>query len=245
MGKRLVFLLMAASTTAWAGAAPHEGNTAFDAYATRAEQQLHTGSFLYSDLHAEAKNAIRQGQTVVVEQHTEQKAADETQIHDWLGEAFLPGARLSDVKALMQDYANYKRVYAPDVQDSRQLERKGEWFRVYLKLLNKRGITLYYDAEFDVNYFAYGNEALQVDSRSTRMDQQGGDEGFLWRLNSYWRFRQTADGVEVQCRSISLSRGLPFGMGWIRPLIERFPRESLTDTMNALRRASVAKQRAN
>jgi hypothetical protein len=79
---------------------------------------------------------------------------------------------------------------------------------------------------------------MEIVSRSTRIQQSGSDQGFLWRLNSYWRFEQVEGGVYVQCRAISLSRDLPLGFGWLRGFLERFPRESMVNTMDATRRAA-------
>jgi hypothetical protein len=62
--------------------------------------------------------------------------------------------------------------------------------------------------------------------------------GFLWRLSSYWRFQEREGGVYVECRAISLTRDVPFGLGWvIEPIIQNLPRESLINTLEATRRA--------
>jgi hypothetical protein len=67
------------------------------------------------------------------------------------------------------------------------------------------------------------------------------DHGFLWRLNSYWRFEQTPRGVFVQCEAISLTRDIPVGLGWvIGPLVEQVPKESLEFTLGATRRAVLS-----
>ena len=64
----------------------------------------------------------------------------------------------------------------------------------------------------------------------------GHDHGFLWRLNSYWRFEQRDGGVYVDCEAISLSRSVPLGLGWmINPMVRALPRESLTNTMRCTR----------
>jgi hypothetical protein len=41
----------------------------------------------------------------------------------------------------------------------------------------------------------------------------GKDSGFLWRLNSYWRFGAADGGVYARCEAISLSRDVPAGLG--------------------------------
>ena len=62
--------------------------------------------------------------------------------------------------------------------------------------------------------------------------------GFLWRLYSYWRFEERDTGVVVECRAISLTRNVPFGLGWaIEPMIEKLPKESLIKTLEATRQA--------
>jgi hypothetical protein len=58
----------------------------------------------------------------------------------------------------------------------------------------------------------------------------------LWRLNTYWRVLQRDGGTYVQCESISLTRGIPFGFAWmIQPFVTSIPRESLEFTLNTTR----------
>ncbi len=68
------------------------------------------------------------------------------------------------------------------------------------------------------------------------------NHGFLWRLNSYWRFYQADGGVYIQCNAISLTRDIPVGLGWlVAPFIEKVPRESLNFTLKATREALLRK----
>ena len=56
--------------------------------------------------------------------------------------------------------------------------------------------------------------------------------GLLWRLNAFWSIEASGTGVLAECRTISLSRSIPSGMGWmIKPFIQNVPRESLTSTL--------------
>ena len=221
---------------------PADTSGAFDRYVAAAEKQLHDGAFLYSDNHPEAKTAARNGQTVVVQQRSGEVRVTGGLIHDWLGFSFFPGAHLAEVRALMQNYANYKSVYAPDVIDSKLLGQDGDNFRAFLKLQNKQFITLTYDSEYDVSYSAPAADRLEIVSHSTRIKQDGNDQGFLWRLNSYWRFVEADGGVYAECRSISLSRAIPFGFGWLHEPLEKFPRDSIVRTMDATRRAAASGQ---
>jgi hypothetical protein len=66
----------------------------------------------------------------------------------------------------------------------------------------------------------------------------GRDSGYLWRLNTYWRFLERDGGTYVQCESISLTRGIPLGLAWlIGPFVNSIPRESLEFTLDTTRRA--------
>lgn len=217
-----------------------ESSRAFDQYVAVAEKQLHDGAFLYSDAHPDAKTTALNGETVVVQQRSGEVRVLGGLIHDWLGFSFFPGAHLAEVRALMQDYGRYKRTYAPDVIDSKLLSRDGNNFRVFLKMQNKQFITLTYDSEYAVSYSAPAADRLEIVSHSTHIQQAGSDQGFLWRLNSYWRFVEADGGVYAECRSISLSRSIPFGFGWLHEPLEKFPRDSMMRTMDATRRAATS-----
>ena len=66
----------------------------------------------------------------------------------------------------------------------------------------------------------------------------GHDSGFLWRFNNYCAIEERAEGTVVQCESISLSRDIPFGLGWlIGPFVSDVPRESLEFTLGAIRKS--------
>ena len=66
----------------------------------------------------------------------------------------------------------------------------------------------------------------------------GRDGGYLWRLNTYWRFLERDGGTYIQCESVTLTRDVPFGFGWlIGPFVNSIPRESLTFTMERTRAA--------
>jgi hypothetical protein len=46
------------------------------------------------------------------------------------------------------------------------------------------------------------------------------------------------DGVDVECRAISLTRDVPRGLGWIiDPIVKKLPKESLVSTLEATRKA--------
>ena len=167
-------------------------------------------------------------------------------IHDWAAGVIVPSTTVEKVLAVLQDYGKYKSVYAPEVTDSRLLSRSGDHWRAYLRLYKRKVLTVTLDTEYDVEYKALGDGRWAVLSRSTKMTEvedgkpltEGTGYGFLWRLNSYWLIEPRGDGVYMECRSISLSRDIPPGLGWaIKPMVSSLPRESLKHTLEATARA--------
>jgi hypothetical protein len=168
-------------------------------------------------------------------------------IHHWLGKTLIPGARLDEVVAWIQDYDHHDEYY-DDVEESRLLTRKENFFQIFLRLKRKKVITVHYNTTHDVNYFPLGSEKLYSSSISTRIREiddpgsaeekekpEGRDNGFLWRLNSYWRYQQTADGVLVECESLSLSRDVPALLFMIEGIVDSTAREALQYTLGNLR----------
>lgn len=106
-----------------------------------------------------------------------------------------------------------------------------------------------YDTEYDVTYKRLARDRAISTSLSTRIVEienagsarerampEGNDHGYMWRLNSYWRYKQLGDGVVVEVESLSLSRDLPPIIGpLIRPIVSGVARESITRTLAALR----------
>jgi hypothetical protein len=91
-----------------------------------------------------------------------------------------------------------------------------------------------------VEYRRIDDGAWAVTSRSTRIVEvdngrekpEGTGLGFLLRLNAYWLIQQRGDNVYVECRSLSLTRNIPTGLGFVvRPFVRDLPMESLTATL--------------
>jgi hypothetical protein len=172
-------------------------------------------------------------------------------IQDWIGSMFIPGATLAQVQSVLRDYANYKNFYRPKVIDSKQVSHKGDEYDVFLRLYEKHVLTVVLNSTYHVQYEMPDAEHLLVTSRSTRIAEvkdpdksyteeapPGDDTGFLWRLNSYWRFAAAGGGVYAQCEAISLSRDVPLGLGWmLKGFLERFPKESMMNTLRGTRAA--------
>jgi hypothetical protein len=234
---------------------------AFDAYIREAEkgmeQSLHgTASFLWSQQQPERADKVGRGQ-IVAQFWSGQgpvKVASGL-IHDWIAAAFLPHSTIAEIFAVIQDYGNHKNIYKPEVIDSKLIRCQGNDFQIYLRLLKKKIITVVLDTEHEVHYRpvnrtrwvcrSYTTRIAEVEnagSQGERVMPPDSGHGFLWRLYSYWRFEQRDAGVVVECRAISLTRDVPFGLGWaIEPIIQKLPKESLINTLEATRQALHAR----
>lgn len=176
-------------------------------------------------------------------------------LHHWLGSILVPGVQVRDVIDFVQDYDHHAGVFE-DVVQSRLLSRRGDRFEVFLKLRRTKVLTVYYNTVHVVDYRT--TDVARASSRSTatkiaELDRPGtpneheklpGEErGFMWRLNSYWRFLQVPSGVIVECESVSLSRDIPFLLEWIvRPFVTAVPRESLERTLTSIRAGTLARK---
>ena len=233
---------------------------AFNAYISAVEKaveqtMLAAGPFLWSDTCSDRTQQIRAGQ--VVAQFWAGRGpvkVPDGLIHDWVGAVLIPGKSVEETLALIQDYDNHVNIYNPEVLASRLIARHGDDFQIYLRLLKKRIITVVLDTYHDVHYRCLDRSRWLCRSQTTRIEevedpgspkervlQPDTGNGFLWRLHSYWRFEERSDGVYVECRAISLTRDVPFGLGWaIDPIIQKLPRESLIKTLEATRNALQA-----
>ncbi|MGA2456433.1 MAG: hypothetical protein ABSF85_02485 [Terriglobales bacterium] len=230
---------------------------AFDEYIREAEaemeQTLHGRSpFLWSDVSSERAQLVRGGQ-VVAQFWAGQGPVKVPNglIHDWIGAAFIPATNLKKTLALVQDYDKHKNIYKPDVIASRLISHQNNDFKIYLRLLKKKIMTVVLDTDHDVHYrpldrtrwtcCSYTTRIAEVEKagtpRETVLPPDTG-YGFLWRLYSYWKFQEREGGVCVECRAISLSRDVPLGLGWIiEPIIQKLPQESLINTLEDTRQA--------
>lgn len=211
-----------------------------------------SAAFLWTDENADRALRVR-GRNILAQLWTGQQAVrvPDGLIHDWIGAASIAGTTVEETLARVQDYDNHKNIYNPDVMDSRIISHRGYDYSIYLRLLKKKVITVVLDTDHDVHYQrvrddrwfcrSYTTRIAEVDDAGTEKEKVHPPDtgyGFLWRLYSYWRFMEEESGVIVECRAISLTRDVPFGLGWIiEPIIKNLPRESLVNTLKATRQA--------
>lgn len=259
----LLVLSLVAPATAGAGPPKPETLKAWDEYITREEQRIEQelaepgDVFLVLDriggtAAADARTRLQRREVVILPRgqtkgHGSGAAVPSGLIHHWLGAVLIPGASVDDVLAFVQDY-DHHAPYFTEVLASKLLARSGDRFTIHLRLERKKVITVRYDTEHVVDYRRLDARAASA-SRSTKIAELADvgtprerektadeDRGFLWRLNSYWRFDPRPEGVVLECESISLSRDVPKGLGWlVNGFVKGISRESLERTLASIR----------
>ena len=176
-------------------------------------------------------------------------------IHHWIGTAFVPGATLAQTLAFMQDYDHKVEYFKPDIVRSKILRHEGGDYFVLLRFYQKKIITTVIDTDQEVHYHVVDQTHAWSRSSATRVQEvdnpgksderlepEGHDRGFVWKLNTFWRFEEKDGGTYLECQAISLSRDIPAGLGWmVGSFVSSVPRESLTFTLTTAR-AALAKK---
>jgi hypothetical protein len=252
-----------------------ETAAAFDRYVkatqTRIDRELaRPGEFLYIEgLPATRRDAVlqnlRQGGIYIERLEARDANGNEIEIpgglvHHWMGAVFVPGGTVAQAIALAQDYDHHQDIYMPEVVRSELQSRSGDDFKIYYRLRKHKVITVTLNTLHDVEYFRVDDNHWDSRSVSTRIAEVAGagqagehelpvgnDGGFLWRIDSWWRYEQVEGGVIIESESASLTRDIPTGLGWlIGPFVTSIPKESLRmmleNTRTALRaRATTEK----
>jgi hypothetical protein len=248
-------LLSSCGESLWAAELKPQTSSAFDRYIAQTEQRLDgRPEFLWADQSPSRERRILGGAVVVESVNAKATTAVPSGlVHDWIGCVFLPGVSLERTLALMRDYDHQKDFFGPEVVDSRILGQHDDAYRVYMRLRKSLVLTVVLDTEHQVQYVRVDANRWRSSSRSTKISEvekpgtsqehdlpPGTGQGFLWRLNSYWRFMQRDGGTWVECEAISLTRDIPAGLGWVvMPIIQDLPKQSLENTLREARAALV------
>jgi hypothetical protein len=176
-------------------------------------------------------------------------------IHHWIGTVFIPGATLAQTLALEEDYDHHQDYFRPDVIRSKVLQHQGGDYLVQLRFYKKKIVTSILDTEHRVHYGSVDSarawsrshttriqEVVDAGESGERLEPEGHDRGLLWRMNTYWRFEEKDGGTYVESQSISLTRDIPAGLGFlVGPFVNSIPRESLTFTLATTRAAVLGR----
>jgi putative flippase GtrA len=203
---------------------------------------------------AQAHTALRGGTVTVRNLAGADRSGDGLEvpagtIHHWRGAVFIPNVGVEEVLAAVADPSAGTAHRQEDVLEARVLSRSPNHLRLFLKLQRRAIVTATYNTEHDVVYRTHGPGRASSRSVATRIAEvvnpgqadeherpPGVDRGFLWGLNSYWRYQAVPGGVIVELESLTLSRGVPWGAGAVvQPFVDQVARESLTRTLVSLR----------
>jgi hypothetical protein len=261
------FLLLTLGLPIIAGAGDLKPDTiaGFNRYVALTEQRIarqlsDPSVFLYINTlpdseRRQALESLRQGNVYMVPLVTRDPSGSsisvpDGMIHHWLATVFIPHASLANVVSVVQDYDHKQDIY-PEVVKSHLISRDGEHFKAMMRFREHHIITVTLDTEHDIVYTEVDPTRWYSRSYSTRVSQvenagkadehdlpDGAGDGFIWRIDSYWRFAQQDGGTYLEVEAISLSRSIPTGVGWmVKPFVTSVPRESLHDTLICTRSA--------
>jgi hypothetical protein len=244
-----------------------ETTSAFDKYVAATEDRINSelrpsGAFLYVDALSiegmkRSYDKLKNGEVLVEKRETKRAGLNsdvpDGMVHHWIAVILIPGVTLAQVVPIVQDYNRRAELYKPEVIASHLISHEGNDYRLFLRLYQKRFTTVVFNTEYAIHWGQVDPRKIYSHSISTKIaevkdsDHPDGEEwpvgqgrGYLWRLNTYWRFEEKDGGVYMQCDALSLTRDIPFGLGWlIKPLVTKIPRESLSRALGQTRAAVV------
>ncbi|HJX85344.1 MAG TPA: hypothetical protein VJ723_13470, partial [Candidatus Angelobacter sp.] len=195
---------------------------AFDRYvkATQArfvKELRPDGTFLYIDaLPADARknsyDQLKRGEILVEKLETKEPGVNadvpDGMLHHWVGLVFIPGATLATTLPVVQDYNHRAELYKPDVIAARIVSHQGSDYQIFMRLYQKRFTTAIFNTEYKIHWGQVDASRIYSDSISTQITEVkdadkpdgeayavGDGRGYLWRLNTYWRFQEKDGGV--------------------------------------------------
>ncbi len=196
-----------------------------------------------------AMAALRRGEVVVTHgDRVSEIAIEGGMINHWRGTALVPRVSLDLLLKTIQEPQSDQHQQE-DVLSSRVVSTGPNSQKLFLRLRRTKFVTVVYDTEYDTTYQRLSPDRALSNSISTKIVEienagtpqerampEGNDHGYMWRLNSYWRFKQVGRDVIVEVESLTLSRDLPPIIGaLIRPIVNSTARESITRTLASMR----------
>jgi len=260
----LLLCVLAWCQAASAAELKQKTTTAFDRYVAATEARFANelrpgGTFLYvdglsADAKAKAYEQLKQGEVLVEKLETKAPGVSsdvpDGMVHHWVGLIFIPGATLASTLPIVKDYDRRAELYKPDVSASRTISHNGDDFKMFLRLHQKKFTTVDFNTTYNVHWGQVDPTKVFSNSISARIAEVkdpakpdgeelpvGSGHGYLWRLNTYWRFEEKDGGVYLQCEALSLTRDMPTGLGWLlKPLVTSIPKQSLNRALGQTRK---------
>ncbi len=229
---------------------------AWDAYIQAAKSQMREreqGSFLWVDEAPDRLQSVRAGKILVspVGEHVP-KPVPSGLIHHWMGAAFIPGVRVTEVLSVVRDYDHYKEFYKPNVVESKSLGTAGDCDQYSMLLANKEAVaSTALDIQSESCYRQLDERRWYTVGYSTRVQEirhygradaqelpPGQGNGYIWRLYGFARFEERDGGVYVEAEALGLSRDIPRAFRWmVDPIVRRISKNSMLIFLHQLEEA--------
>jgi hypothetical protein len=218
--------------------------------------------FLASDFSTDGAELRRQvtGGSIVIDRQTTRDHDDHEidvpggTIQHWRGTIFLPRMTLAALVNALQHQPEHG-PFQQDVLAMRVERREPDALELFIRMSRSAIVTVTYDTEHRVEFRS--RDAARVSTRSvatriTEMEHAGSpderalgpddDHGYLWRMNSYWRYEQVDGGVIAEMESVTLSRHIPAAVRFlVDPIVGRIARESVERTLRSFRDLYLAR----
>jgi len=198
--------------------------------------------------------SLGQGDVVVERTETRDRSREievpGAMLHHWVGTVFVPHVAVGQAVALLQDYDRHGEVFAPVITQAKLLSQNGSDFTFTMRFVIRKVISATLNTDEKAHFERpsadrawsriVATRIAEVDDAGTAVEKEkppGQDHGYLWQLISYWRFLERDGGTYIQCESVSLSRSLPFGVGWLfGRAAAGVPRDITASNLGAARR---------
>jgi hypothetical protein len=257
-------LLLVSAT--YAATLKPESVQAWDRYVAAAEAKLErrahgNETFLWVDESPERRRRVQNGEIAVAETYSGvNKKAPSALIHHWIGGAFIPGARIEDVVAVVRNYASYPEYYHPGVASAKVLANDAAADMFSLVLVNQAVLVkTAVEAECHSTLTRLSDKRWYGETSASRIEEiedygratehrlppgQGG--GYLWRIASITRYEERDGGVYVELEALALSRDIPVSLRFvIDPIVRRVSRNSLAESLRQTEQAVTSMVAAN
>src|SRR5690242_8591528 len=217
MNHALIVFLVGLSLSSFGAELKQKTADAFDKYVSATESRMKDelrpgGAFLYVDsLPADIKQSsldkLMKGDVLVEVRDTKSPGLSSNvpdgMVHHWTGIIFIPDVTLAQVLSVLKDYDRRAELYKPDVISSHLISHEGNDYKFFLRLYQKRFTTVVFNTEYIAHWGQVDSRRIYSNSISTRIAEVkdsnhpdgeqwpvGQGHGYLWRLNTYWRFEE-------------------------------------------------------
>ncbi|HUO60332.1 MAG TPA: hypothetical protein VMU24_06655 [Candidatus Acidoferrales bacterium] len=244
-------LVLFAALRAQAATLTPEARAAYERYVAQVEARLaqqhqSTQNFIVVN-EKDAETKLSRGKVLLQRFKADQPPG--AMIHHWSATMLVPGATAADFLRVVRDYDHYPEIYGQHFTQAKVLQHEGDDYELLTRVTQHRIVTVVLDVQSTNQFGALDATHGYITSRSTDIREiadpgkstehalpPGQEHGFLWSLNLYWSYEERPEGLLVQCETVSLTRDIPWGLGWlIKPLVQSVPRDALTYTLTQTR----------